>query len=505
MDYISILQAAFLPEVIIFVLFGVIIGLTFGAIPGLSGDIGIALLLPFVYKLPPVQALGLLLGIYKASMFGGAISAISFGVPGTGAAVVTLLDGYPAQKKGYPRKALLTALYSSATGDFFAVSVLVFVAIPLSMIALKFGPKEYFALYFFALLTISLLLRGVGVGGNTKGIVAALIGLLLGQIGRDPLMGTPRLTFGINRLRGGIPLIPLLVGIFAVSELMIQFLKAWYLKRSRNIKESSGLFGGSSYDPSKDVMSFKVYLSTLKATLIGCVMGTFVGALPGAGSSLATFVSYGAAKQFSSHPEQFGKGNLEGVAAPEAGNNATVASSLIPLITFGIPGSATAALIGAAFMLMGMMPGPLMIQQNKPVMMTFFVVIFYAGAMMLGLGYLLIPFYTKISLIKPRFLYPSVFLLAVLGTYVSNNSVIDIWLLLAAGLLGVLLRKGGFPLGPLVLAYIIGPGAEKSLRQALLIGGGDWSVLLKSPIAIGFYAISVVSTVFLIMTQKKKV
>ncbi|MCK4788018.1 MAG: tripartite tricarboxylate transporter permease, partial [Desulfobacteraceae bacterium] len=338
MDFIfSVLQGAFVPEVIIFAMLGVFLGVTVGAIPGLSGDMAIALLLPFVYKLNPVPALGMLIGIYKGSMFGGAISAISFGVPGTPAAVVTMEDGYPAKKKGYPKKAMLTALYSSVTGDFFSTLILIFLALPLASVSLKFGPVEFFALYVFAMMMIALLVQG----GMKKGLVAAGIGLFVGCIGMDPVIGTTRLIFGISRLRGGIPLIPLLVGVFAVSELMIQFAKEWYRSRLKKIKELSGLSKESGYNPSKDIMSFKVYLSTLKATMIGSAMGTFIGALPGAGSSLAAYVSYGAAKRASSHPEQFGKGILEGVAAPEAGNSATCGASMIPLLTFGIPGSAT--------------------------------------------------------------------------------------------------------------------------------------------------------------------
>lgn len=503
-DFIlNVIKEAFTLEIILFAALGVFIGVTVGAIPGIAGDIAIALLLPFIYNLHPVPALGMLLGIYKGSMFGGAISAITFGVPGTGGAVVTVEDGYPAKKNGYPKKALLTALYSSVTGDTISTLILIFLALPLAMVALRFGPREYFSLYFFAILIISLLLQG----GIKKGIVTASIGLLLGCIGMDPISGTTRLTFGIGLLRGGIPLIPLLIGVFAVSELMTQFIKTWSHNRnlsSRSSESDSKHPKESPYDPSKDIMTFKVYLSTLKATLIGSAIGTFIGALPGAGSSLAAFVSYGMAKRFSSHPERFGQGSLEGVAAPEAGNSATVGSSLIPLITFGIPGSATAALIGAAFMLMGMQPGPLMIQDNMPLMYTFFVVILIASVFNLFISYFLIPCYAKIAMIKPIYIYPTVFVLAVLGTYASRNSVADIWLLLVAGLLGTILKKGGYPLGPLVLAYIIGPGAERSLRQALLIGRGDWISLLKSPIAIGFYVVSIISLVILVKYDKSR-
>jgi len=489
MDLVSyVLQNAFLPEVIIFTAIGIFLGVTVGAIPGISGHVAIAILLPIVFKMDTVASLGMLLGIYKGSMFGGAISAISFGVPGTGAAVVTVLDGYQAKKNGYPKKAMFTALYSSVTGDLFSTLFLIFLAVPLAGVSLKFGPIEFFALYVFAILMIAFLVQGE----IKKGIVAAGIGLLIGCIGTDPVTGATRLIFGISLLRGGIPLVPLLVGIFAVSELIIQFSKAIYQSKSKKIKKLAGLFNEIDYDSSKDKMNFKVYLSNFKSTLIGSVTGTFVGALPGAGSSLAAFVSYGVASRFSSHPEEWGKGILEGVAAPEAANSATCGASLIPLLAFGIPGSATAALIGAAFTMQGINPGPLLFQENLPLIYTLFVVIFYASIMNLVISYTLIPFYSKIALIKPMLLYPSVFVFALIGTYACRNSINDIWILIVAGLLGLLLRKGRFPLGPLVLAYIIGPGAEKALRQALLIGAGEWSILLKSPIAIGFFLISIV-------------
>jgi len=501
MDFVMpVLQEAFSPRVIIFAASGVFLGVTLGAIPGLSGDIGIALLLPIVFNLDPVPALGMLIGLYKGGMFGGAISAISFGVPGTPAAVVTSLDGYPAKKNGFPRKALLTALYSSVTGDFFSTLILIFLAIPLANLAIQFGPVEFFSLYLFATVMISLLVQE---GGIKKSLLSAGIGFFIGCIGMDPLLGSTRLTLGISRLRGGIGLIPLLVGIFAISELIIQYANAWHRSRTKINRKSAGTFKDSNYDPSKDRMNIKVYLSTFKATMLGSLIGTFIGALPGAGSSLASYVSYGAAKQVSLHPEQFGKGILEGVAAPEAGNSATCGASLIPLLAFGIPGSATAALIGAALIMQGINPGPMVFKENTLVMYTILIVIFLASIMNLGIGYVLIPLYSKISMIKPRFLFPTVFIFAVVGTYASRNSLTDIWILFAAGLLGVFLRKGKFPLGPLVLAYIISPGTERALRQALLLGGGEWSIFFRSHIAIGFYIISILSIILITKVHKK--
>lgn len=497
----QVIKGAFALPAILYTSIGVFLGITVGAIPGLSGDMAIAFLLPLVYKMPPAATLGMLMGIYKGSMFGGSISAISFGVPGTPAAAATVEDGYQAKLRGYPKQAMLTALYSSVTGDLISTLLLVFIAVPMAKVALHFGPVEFFALYVFALMMISLLV----LGEMRKGIAAAAIGLFIGCIGMDPMMGSIRLTFGISSLRGGIPLIPLLVGVFAVSELIIQFGKECanlaQKRVEKDAKKAEVLVG---YDPAKDKMNLKIYWSTFKATLIGSGVGTFIGALPGAGSSLAAFMSYGLARRMSRTPEEFGRGALEGVAAPEAGNSATAGASLIPLFAFGIPGSATAALFGAALIMQGINPGPMMIEENKVIIYTLFVIIIYATFINLVFSYGLIPLYAKLAQVKACYLIPTVFALALLGTFASRNSVFDIWVLLAAGILGTYLRKNEFPLGPLVLGFIIGPGTEKALRQALLMGQGKWSFLLKSPIAIVFYGLCVLSILLIHFSGKKK-
>jgi len=490
---------AFSASVILYTAFGVFLGVTIGAIPGLSGDIGIALLLPFVYKVAPACSLGMMLGIYKGSIFGGSITAILFGIPGTPAAAATVEDGYKAKLNGHPQQALLTALYSSVTGDIFSDMVLIFLAIPMAGIALNFGPVEFFALYIFALMLISLLTRGKAV----KGLASGVIGLIICAIGMDPMLGTPRLNFGIEQLRGGISLIPVLVGIFAVSELIIQFSKEWHDIITKKLEkiDQQGTF--SKYNIDKDKMSMKIYFSNLKATMIGALTGTFIGALPGAGSSIAAYVSYGLARRFSKHAEKFGHGSLEGIAAPEAGNNATCGATFIPLFAFGIPGSGIAAIFGAALIMQGITPGPTMISENTLIIYTLFVTLIYANFINLGISRLLLPLYARVSMMKTRYLIPAIFIIALLGTYTSRNSVIDIWVLLIAGILGVVLKKNDFPLGPLVLGYIIGPGMERSLRQALIIGGEDRFFLFKSPIAIGLYVATIVFLLLIYKVVKK--
>lgn len=473
---------AFAPEVIFFACLGIFVGVTVGAIPGLSGDMAIAVLLPFVFVLEPTAALGLLVGIYKGSMFGGSISAITFGVPGTAGAAATVIDGYQAKLAGKPNRALHTALYSSIIGDTTSDLILIFLALPLALVALKFGPVEFFALYVVSLTLVAALT----MGQVARGIAAAALGIMLAMIGRDPITGSQRLTFGMPELSGGIGLIPLLVGVFAVSEIMVQIGRLWASRRLAQTKTKEEA-AERPYDPSKDKMDWPTFRSTLGATMLGTGMGTFIGALPGAGGSLAAFMSYGLAQRLSRRPQDFGKGSLEGVAAAEAGNSATAGATFIPLFAFGIPGSATAALFGAALIMMGITPGPTMMQSNMDIIYALFIILIYANLANLIISKVLLPVYSRLAMIQPRFVLPIVLGLAILGTYAAGNSVKDVWMLLAAGVLGVSLRWFSVPLGPLVLGFIVGPGLEESLRQALMLGRNDWTHLVTSPLALGIY------------------
>ncbi len=471
------------PEVMLFALIGIGVGVTVGAIPGLSGDMAIAILLPFVFVMEPAAALGLLVGIYKGSMFGGSISAITFGVPGTAGAAATVIDGYQAKLKGQPNRALHTALYSSIIGDTGSDLVLIFLALPLAAVALMFGPVEFFALYVVSLTLVAALT----MGKVARGIAAAALGVMLAMIGRDPITGAQRLTFGLPELSGGIGLVPLLVGVFAVSEIIVQAGRAWMRRSGREMADITARAEALGYDVSKDRLDWPTFRATLKATLLGTGMGTFIGALPGAGASLAAFMSYGVAQRLSRKPQEFGKGSLEGVAAAEAGNSATSGSTFIPLFAFGIPGSATAALFGAALIMMGITPGPTMIKENMSLIYALFIMLIYANLFNFCISKLLLPVYSRLAMIRGEYVLPVVLGLAILGTFAASNSVKDVWVLLAAGLLGVGLRWFGVPLGPLVLGFIVGPGLEQSLRQALMLGRNDWTHLVQSPIAIGIY------------------
>lgn len=487
--YLACLKTAFSPVVLLYAIGGVALGVTVGAIPGIGGTSTIALCLPMIPKMHPLGALGFLIGIYKGSTFGGAISAITFGIPGTPAAVATVFDGVPLRKKGHPKQAMMTALFSSVTGDIFSDLILVFLAVPMAMISLKFGPTEFFSLYLFALMLIGLLIEG----NVAKGLAMTALGLIIGCIGSDPVSGAARFTFGIDALRGGIGMTPFMVGVFALGEIFTQFYTEWHKVRDRKMQEimqkAEELTG---YDPKKDKFTWKHYRDTFKATMIGACFGTVAGALPGAGSSMAAMASYSLARRFSKHPEEFGKGSMEGIAAPEAGNSATCGACFIPMFAFGIPGTATAALFMVALMMQGITCGPLMLEDNASTMTSFFIIMIMANVFNLFLSWGLLPIYAKISQIKPRFMVPVVLAIALLGGYAAQNSTFDVLMLLIFGFLGVYLKKHNYPTGPLVLAYILGPGMERSLSQALAINRGSWMGLLKSPIALGFYAAAVV-------------
>lgn len=480
-DVLAVLDLALSPPVIAAVFAGVLLGVTVGAVPGISGDMAMALLLPFVFTMDPAPAIGMLMGVYKGGLFGGSVSAILFGVPGTPGAAATVLDGYPARLAGYPNAALHAGLYASVAGDFAGVLILIFVAGPLAVLALGFGPREFFALYLVSILVIAAIERD----RLARGFAAAWLGVLLAMVGRDPFSGAERLTFGIPALGAGLGLVPVLIGLFAVSEILLQLAETWRLRAAPVDRADAGR--SPDYDPAADRLGGRRLASLWRSIAIGSASGTFIGALPGAGATLAGFLSYGLARRASREPERFGHGSLEGIAAPEAGNSATAGATLIPLFAFGIPGSGSAALIGAAFMMQGISPGPTMVEENMTVVYAIFLLLLFGSLFNLLSSKLLLPHYARISMAEPRYVLPVVLGLAVLGTYATSNSPVDVWVLLGAGLLGVVLRRLSVPVAPLALGFILGPGLERALRQSLILGRNEPEYLLQSPAALAIY------------------
>ncbi len=477
-------------ENLISLITGVILGVIVGAIPGMSSVMVIALMAPFTYYFPPVLAIGFLLGVYKGAVYGGSIPAVLIRTPGTPASVVSVFEGYPLTQQGKAVKALRAVVRSSFIGDFFSDIVLIVVAAPLASVALKFGPIETFALLVFSLTII------VTVSGRSflKGLFSAGLGLLFSCVGMDPSVGTARLTFGSMSLMSGFALIPVLIGLFGVSEVLRQ-------AESRGVELDS-----TSYVTTKSMVKslpLRELFRHWKVILRSSMIGTTLGALPGIGSSVAAFLSYAEAKRASKHPEEYGRGSIEGLIACETGNSAVVGASLIPMVTFGIPGDAAAAVLIGAFVVAGLRPGPLLISEHTHVIYTLFAALLFCNFVYLAIGELCIPLFNLILYVRRSMLFPIVIMFCFLGTYGFNMSLFDVYSMFGFGLLGYFMEKYDFALAPLVIAFILGPMVETALVQALIITDQNIFRFFTKPIALGFFIITLVLGIFIARRKRR--
>ena len=453
---------------------GVFIGVIVGAIPGLTTPMAVALTLPFTFTLPPVTGILLLLGVYKGGIYGGSITAILINAPGTPAASCTVLDGYPMAKKGEAKRALDMALYSSCVADFISnISLILFAGI-LASFALKFGPAEVFTLIFFSLTIIS------GVSGSQllKGMASACLGLLLATVGMDLIYGTNRFVFGQTNLLAGLNFIPVLIGLFAIPEILNFFCK-------KEIKLKKNPLAGVG-------ATLKDFLKCFKTIVKGSFIGVILGAIPGIGAAPSAFLSYSEARRTSKNPENFGKGEIEGVAAAEAGNNGVAGATMIPLLALGIPGDIITAIILGAFMIHGLRPGPLMFTQNIELIYAIFMGIMLSSIYLFAIGKASIKFISKITDIPHRILFPVVLVLCIFGSYAVNNSTFDIGIMFLMGLLGFGMLKLNIPTAPFLIAFILGPMLEDSFRQSLLISRGSYSIFFSTPICWFFWILTVI-------------
>jgi len=478
---------------------GVLLGLTLGAIPGLTGGMGIGIVLPFTMYMPTVHALALLIGIYKSSMFGGSISAICFGTPGTPAASADVADGYALTKVGKSKKAIHVALYSSVIADTLSDIVLISIVVPLAKLALLFGPRELLSLMILALVTIIMFVRQ----SPLKGIAALMIGFLIGTIGADPMAVVRRFTFGFRILASGVDLIPFVLGIFALSEIFVQ--TALLLKNKA--KQHAAVHKG--FELSKENLTFKELLTCWKEIIIGFVIGTILGALPGPGSTLAAYTSHATAARISKNGENFGKGAIEGLSAAEAGNSATSGATFIPLFAFGIPGSAMAGLFMGAFMLQGITPGPTMFIEHAPIMYTIFGVLIIANFFNLIVGRLLSQPYAHLASAPPSILVPFLLLLASLGVYAYHTSTFDVVLVVVIGLIGYIMRVYDYPLAPALIGFILAPMIEKHFRRMMTVSTNPL-YFFESPIAVGLFITTIIVAIVFAYTggptaKKKKI
>jgi putative tricarboxylic transport membrane protein len=469
------------PLNLVFIVLGVSLGIVVGAIPGMSAPMAIAIAVPLTYAMNPVTAIAFLLGVHKGGEYGGAISSILINTPGEVSSALTALDGHPLAKQGKPRKALLTSLYASVAGDVFADLVLILSAAPLAVWALRMGPPEVLGVLVFAFAFIATLLGK----SLAKGVVALALGLLFATVGLDIETGGERLTFGALDLLDGIPLVAVGIGVLALGEILVQVEDHF---RGAGAAQAAHIRLDSL---EHDGLSWRELRGCWRAILRGSVIGTAVGALPGLGASVAAFLAYGAERRASKTPEQFGTGRLEGIAAVESANNAVIGASLIPLLTLGIPGSATAALIVGAFLIHGITPGPFVFQQNAAVIYGLFASLMLANVANLVIGNLGLRFFALFLAVPRPLILAIATLLCVTGAYVSTGSTFSVFVVVGFGVLGYLMRKLEFPFIVFLIGFVLGPMFERALRNTVALFDSPLALASEHPLLPALTALGV--------------
>lgn len=484
------------PTSLMFVFVGVAIGVLIGAIPGINGPMAIALFIPVTYYMSALTAIGFLIGLNKGAFFGGAISAVLLRTPGTPEAAATSWDGYPLTQQGKGEKALRMALYSSVAGDFLSSAVLIMIAAPLAAVALFMGPPEVFALISLALTVIA----GIGTNSISRGLIAAAFGLVVGMIGTEPVTALPRLTFDIYQLGSGLKLIPVAIGLLAFSEILIQLEKV-VVKGGG--EQAANVF---SDKPEDRLLSIKEFFANGKTLLRGAAIGIGVGAMPGLGAPVASFMSYDQAMKRSKHREEFGKGRLEGIGASESANSAVVGASLIPLFVLGIPGNLAVAMLMGAFMIHGMQPGPLMFQENAQLMYGVYGSLIIASFFLAIIGRFGLKLFCKAVEIPASILYPIIVFTCVMGAYLGQSSMFDVIVMLVFGVIGYFMRKFDFSYVAFLIGFILVPEWERALQQVVIISQFDTFLFFRRPVAMALMALTlfVIGRTFWANIKKKK-
>jgi putative tricarboxylic transport membrane protein len=464
---------ALTPINLLYCFLGSFIGTAIGVLPGLGPPATIALLLPVTYGIPATSAVILLAGIFYGAMYGGSTTSILLNIPGEAASVVTCLDGYQMARQGRAGAALAISALGSFIAGTLSIVGLMLLAPPLAAFAIKFGPPEN-----FALLVLGLLMVGYLAGSSmTRGLLMACFGLLLGTVGLDPILGTQRFTYGVFKLSEGFEFILVAMGLFGIGEVLVNVEQA--IEAEVFQTTIRGLL------PNRE--EWRVAAAPIAR---GSLLGFFVGVLPGGGAVISSFISYALEKKLSKHPERFGKGAIEGVAAPEAANNSAATGSFIPLLTLGIPGNASIAMIFAALMIHGVRPGPLLVAEKPDVFWGLVASMYLGNVMLLLLNLPLIGMWVKLLRVPYPLLAPLILVFVIIGAFSVNNSIFDVGTTIAFGALGYLMRKFDFEPAPLVLAMILGPQLEASLRRSLIYSRGDLGIFFERPIAASLMALA---------------
>jgi putative tricarboxylic transport membrane protein len=460
---------------------GVAIGVIGGAIPGMSATMAVALTLPFTFSMQPITGILLLLGVYKGGIFGGSIPAILIKTPGTPASSATILDGYPMAEKGEAGRALGMALWASCTADLISNLSLIVFAGWLASFALSFGPPEFFTLILFSLTIIA------GVSGDSllRGALSAMLGLLLATVGLDLVYGTNRFTFGDPNLMGGLNFIAVLIGLFAIPEVLAM---AWHPTAHLGKARSIG----------NEWVTFADYRRCFKSIVRGSLIGVFMGSIPGIGAAPSAFLSYSEARRNSPNKSNFGKGEVEGVAASEAGNNGVAGATLIPLLALGVPGDVITAIIIGAFMIHGLQPGPMMFVLNVDIIYGLFIGLIVSSIFLFFIGSAAIRGFKYVADIPKRILMPAVLVLCIYGVYAVNNNIFDVGVMFVMGWVGYFMMRYHIPAAPFLIAFILGPLLEDNFRQAMLMSGSNWTILFRGPITWFFWAATALTVIAIV-------
>jgi putative tricarboxylic transport membrane protein len=458
---------------------GVVVGLFIGAMPGLGSVNGVAILLPMTFLVPPTSAVIFLAAIYYGAMYGGAISSIMLGIPGASTAVATTFDGRPLALKGMADKALVAAAAASFVGGTISIVLFTLFALPLAEVALAFGPPETFALMVLAFATF------IGLAGDdlSKTLFSIFIGLVFSTVGLDIISGEPRLIFGdLTGFYHGINFLVLAIGIYGIGEML------WTME----VSQGEVLMSKATVSFRRVIDSLKELRSSAKTMVMGSFLGYFVGILPAAGATPGSLMAYGVAKSMAKDPETYGKGNVDGVVAPESANNAASTGSMLPMLTLGIPGSPTTAVLLGGMVIWGLEPGPLVFVDHPDFVWGLITSLYVANlfALLINIGF--IPAFIWVLKLPFTILAPIIFVLCVIGGYVPTQDLHDVWLMLIFGVVGYLMRKLDYPMAPAVLAIVLGPLAEPALRQSLIGSHGDMMIFFERPISGAIMAVSVI-------------
>jgi putative tricarboxylic transport membrane protein len=492
MEALAIIADVLTPGNLLAMLVGVVGGLCIGSLPGLTANLGVALLLPVTFKMDVTPALLMLMSLYTSAIYGGSFSAILLHTPGTSASAATAIDGFALTRKGEFNKAIRISTFASVTGGVASALALLLIAPPLSYLSLKFGPAEYFMLAVFGLTVIGTLASG----NMVKGLIAGAVGLFLSTVGLDLDSGIPRYAFGSTEVHGGIGFVPAVIGLFSLSQALLMCEEA-----HRSIQLTDVIKGVWRYLPTWDEFR-RIRMTVGRSSIIGII----VGILPGAGGDIGSWVAYNEAKRFASNDSDFGKGSILGIAASETANNATTGSALIPLLTLGIPGSATAAVLLGALIIHGLLPGRTLFTEHAHVTYTVIMGFLLANLLMGVIGMTVGRYMNHITRLPNSSLIPGVVMLSIVGSYSLGNNLFDVYTMLAFGGIGYLMRKGGFAPAPMVLGLILGPIAETGFRQGAVLAKGPLLLyILGSPISMVLFALTLLSIASALYLEIKRI